>query len=56
MSQCGNMQMGETAASYKAKFVVGLGDNFYLSGITSLDDPQIKEKFEVWTPKFTTLS
>ncbi len=28
-------------------FVVGLGDNIYESGVTSVDDPQFEEKFEL---------
>ncbi len=28
-------------------FVIGLGDNIYESGVTSVDDPQFEEKFEL---------
>lgn len=32
---------------YKGKFVLGLGDNFYMNGVNSVRDPQWKAKFEV---------
>ena len=38
--------MGNIAAAESVKFVVILGDNFYPSGVSSIDDEQWKEKFE----------
>ena len=40
-------QMAAFATQYQLKFVTGLGDNFYESGIKDLDDRQLVEKFEV---------
>jgi hypothetical protein len=39
-------QMGETAAAHQVEFVVGVGDNFYMAGVSGVDDTQIREKFE----------
>lgn len=41
------MQMAGFAAEYQIKFVTGLGDNFYETGITNLQDKQLTKKFEV---------
>lgn len=40
------VQMGETAAGIKSRFVVSLGDNFYENGVTRLDDPYWRTSFE----------
>lgn len=39
--------MGETAAAHQVEFVVGVGDNFYMAGVSAVDDTQLQEKFEV---------
>lgn len=39
-------QMGQTAASMNAKFIISTGDNFYPNGVASLDDPQWQTSFE----------
>ncbi|KAG0612699.1 hypothetical protein M758_6G046700 [Ceratodon purpureus] len=39
-------QMAMFATEHQIKFVTGLGDNFYESGIRNLDDSQLVEKFE----------
>ena len=39
--------MGETAAAVGSAFTMALGDNFYLFGVRSVDDPRFKETFEV---------
>ncbi|KAK3244751.1 hypothetical protein CYMTET_45651 [Cymbomonas tetramitiformis] len=39
-------QMGNYAEKYGAAFVLGLGDNFYGSGVRSTNDPQWESKFE----------
>eukprot|EP00633_Aureoumbra_lagunensis_P002267 CAMPEP_0197291244 /NCGR_PEP_ID=MMETSP0890-20130614/11774_1 /TAXON_ID=44058 ORGANISM="Aureoumbra lagunensis, Strain CCMP1510" /NCGR_SAMPLE_ID=MMETSP0890 /ASSEMBLY_ACC=CAM_ASM_000533 /LENGTH=305 /DNA_ID=CAMNT_0042763895 /DNA_START=245 /DNA_END=1162 /DNA_ORIENTATION=- len=38
--------MGDYAESYNAEFVLGIGDNMYDTGVSSVDDPQFKSKFE----------
>lgn len=38
--------MGEYASSYSAEFVLGIGDNMYDTGVSSVDDPQFSAKFE----------
>ena len=40
-------QMGDIAASMGAQFTLSMGDNFYDSGVTDVDDPRFKEAFEV---------
>ena len=40
-------QMGKTAAAIDSQFTVALGDNFYNSGVTDVDDPRFEETFEV---------
>ncbi|GAB5356885.1 hypothetical protein AAMO2058_000326800 [Amorphochlora amoebiformis] len=32
--------------TYSPEFVLAIGDNFYDTGVTGIDDPQFKEKFE----------
>ncbi len=39
-------QMGQTAASINAKFILSTGDNFYPNGVASIDDPQWQTSFE----------
>jgi acid phosphatase len=39
-------QMGLTAQSIGARFVISVGDNFYEDGVTSVTDPQWKTSFE----------
>lgn len=39
-------QMGIAAKEMKAKFVIAVGDNFYDSGVVSVDDPQWQTSFE----------
>jgi len=39
-------QLSLAAAVIKPAFIISMGDNFYEDGITSLDDPQWKSKFE----------
>lgn len=38
--------MGTYAADLSAQFVVGIGDNMYDTGVSSVDDPQFADKFE----------
>ena len=38
--------MAEWAETHEAKFVVSLGDNFYPTGVTSVDDPQFDTKWK----------
>ena len=33
-------------AKYNPEFLLAIGDNFYSRGVTSVDDPQFKSKFE----------
>jgi acid phosphatase len=40
------VQMGKAAAELGSRFVVSVGDNFYESGVKSVDDPQWKTSFE----------
>ena len=40
-------QMGEITASMGAQFTLSMGDNFYDNGVTDVDDPRLKETFEV---------
>ena len=40
-------QMGKTAATIGSHFTVALGDNFYDTGVTDVDDPRFQETFEV---------
>ena len=37
---------GKTMAKYNPEFLLAIGDNFYSRGVTSVDDPQFKSKFE----------
>jgi acid phosphatase len=39
-------QMALAAKSANARFVISVGDNFYESGVTSVDDPQWQTSFE----------
>ena len=39
-------QMGIAAKAMEAKFIVSVGDNFYESGVKSVDDPQWQSSFE----------
>lgn len=39
-------QMSKAAATIDAKFIVAVGDNFYPSGVQSVQDPQWKYSFE----------
>ena len=39
-------QMGEYAARHDAAFVVSTGDNFYMEGVGSVDDPLFRTNFE----------
>ncbi|XP_077981512.1 tartrate-resistant acid phosphatase type 5-like [Glandiceps talaboti] len=44
--------MGDVADFYQSQFTLALGDNFYYSGIKSVDDPRFNETFEnVFTAK-----
>jgi hypothetical protein len=38
--------MGKIAKWRQSQFVVSLGDNFYQSGVSSLDDPRFQHTFE----------
>jgi acid phosphatase len=40
------VQMGKAAAELGCRFVASVGDNFYESGVTSVDDPKWKTSFE----------
>ena len=40
-------QMGKKASEIGSQFTVALGDNFYLMGVSDVDDPRFKETFEV---------
>ena len=42
--------MGVTAAKIGSKFSIGLGDNFYENGVTSVTDPRFQTTFEVGAP------
>ena len=48
-------QMGKKASEIGSQFTVALGDNFYLLGVTDVDDPRFKETFEVELYKFVHL-
>lgn len=37
--------MDKLAATLKPKFILSLGDNFYIRGVKNLEDPQFKESF-----------
>ncbi len=39
-------QMETTAAAYKTRFIVSVGDNFYDDGVKSTSDPQWRSSFE----------
>lgn len=39
-------QMGQTAARFGSQFTVAVGDNFYESGVASVDDPKWRTDFE----------
>ena len=39
--------MGATAAASGSQFTIGLGDNFYMLGVTSVDDQRFQSTFEV---------
>lgn len=39
-------QMGHTARKIKSQFTVSVGDNFYMDGVESVDDPQWESSFE----------
>lgn len=39
--------MGKKASEIGSQFTVALGDNFYLMGVSDVDDPRFKETFEV---------
>ena len=39
--------MGGTAAEIASQFTIGLGDNFYEFGVTSVNDPRFQSTFEV---------
>lgn len=39
--------MGGAATAIGSQFTVGLGDNFYLLGVTSVDDQRFQSTFEV---------
>lgn len=39
-------EMERLAAGLKPRFIASLGDNFYIRGISNVDDPQINETFE----------
>jgi tartrate-resistant acid phosphatase type 5 len=39
-------QMAKSAAEIKPTFMMAVGDNFYQTGVTSVDDPQWKTSFE----------
>ncbi|KAL5015661.1 hypothetical protein ScPMuIL_005250 [Solemya velum] len=46
-------QMGVAAKKYKTQFTLALGDNFYYSGVDSVDDKRFKETFEdIYTSKY----
>jgi tartrate-resistant acid phosphatase type 5 len=38
--------MGERAAKIGSQFTLALGDNFYDTGVTNVNDPRFKETFE----------
>jgi tartrate-resistant acid phosphatase type 5 len=38
--------MNKIAKELNSKFVVGLGDNFYVDGVTDINDKRFKESFE----------
>ena len=40
-------QMGMTAEEIYSSFTVALGDNFYDSGVSNVDDPRFKDTYEV---------
>lgn len=40
-------QMGMKATEIGASFTLSVGDNFYLLGVTDVDDPRFEETFEV---------
>ena len=39
--------MGQEATAIGSQFTLALGDNFYDTGVKSVDDPRFKETFEV---------
>ena len=39
--------MGVTAAKISSKFTIGLGDNFYFTGVKDVNDPRFQTTFEV---------
>jgi len=38
--------MAEVATQLQASFVVSTGDNFYMEGVTGVDDVKFKQVFE----------
>src|SRR5580704_18117276 len=40
------VHMGESAELLGARFVISVGDNFYVNGVASVDDPAWKTSFE----------
>jgi hypothetical protein len=56
------VQMGRTADEIRSRFVISTGDNFYTTGVTSVDDPKWLRSFEeiytarsLWEPWYVTL-
>jgi len=42
----GAKKLSQHMGSYSPEFVLAIGDNFYDKGVSGVDDPQFKEKFE----------
>ena len=38
--------MGKIAAKFRSKFALSVGDHFYFSGVSSVDDPRWRRSFE----------
>ncbi|RUS85020.1 hypothetical protein EGW08_007204 [Elysia chlorotica] len=50
--RCTSAQMGKIADTYGPQFVLELGDNFYMNGVTNVDDMRFNATFEaVYTAK-----
>ncbi|RUS81864.1 hypothetical protein EGW08_010387 [Elysia chlorotica] len=44
--RCTAKEMGNVADRYAPQYIIGLGDNFYFTGVDNVTDPRFKQTFE----------